>query len=241
MPRAMTSAAHPAARSAVEWARTDAAVAAWALLPIAVWDWSQLDITVSRMLGNATGFPWRDHWLLSQVLHSGTRNLAWVLVLALAFSLWKPWGPLRALDRGTRAWWLVTTLTCAAVIPLIKRMSQTTCPWSLTEFGGEAGVYVPHWMLGISDGGEGGCFPSGHASTAFAFFAAWFALRNQAPAAARLWLTAVVLVGLVLGAVQVVRGAHFVSHPLWTAWICWVTCAGSSLAFAAWRERGQPT
>mgnify|MGYP003449324878 CR=1 FL=1 len=27
--------------------------------------------------------------------------------------------------------------------------------------------------------------------------------------------------GFALGAVQQLRGAHFMSHTLWTAWICW--------------------
>ena len=40
----------------------------------------------------------------------------------------------------------------------------------LAEFGGVA-QHVSHWSLGVLDGGPGHCFPSGHASSAFAFFA----------------------------------------------------------------------
>ncbi len=29
------------------------------------------------------------------------------------------------------------------------------------------------------------------------------------------------LAGLLLGAAQQLRGAHFMSHTLWTGWICW--------------------
>ena len=31
------------------------------------------------------------------------------------------------------------------------------------------------------------------------------------------------LAGLLLGLTQTVRGAHYPSHTLWTAWICWTT------------------
>jgi membrane-associated PAP2 superfamily phosphatase len=40
---------------------------------------------------------------------------------------------------------------------------------------------------------------------------------------ARRWLAAVVIAGLLLGLSQQWRGAHFMSHTLWTAWLCGVT------------------
>jgi membrane-associated PAP2 superfamily phosphatase len=35
------------------------------------------------------------------------------------------------------------------------------------------------------------------------------------------WLIAAVVCGLVLGLAQQWRGAHYMSHTLWTAWVCW--------------------
>jgi membrane-associated PAP2 superfamily phosphatase len=32
----------------------------------------------------------------------------------------------------------------------------------------------------------------------------------------------VLLVGLVFSLTQAMRGAHYPSHSLWTAWVCWV-------------------
>ena len=89
------------------------------------------------------------------------------------------------------------------------------------EFGGTA-RYVSHWQWGVRDGGGGHCFPAGHASTGFAYLGAWFWLRRAAPRAATAWLIGALLVGLGLGLVQQVRGAHYMSHTLWTAWLCWV-------------------
>jgi membrane-associated PAP2 superfamily phosphatase len=31
--------------------------------------------------------------------------------------------------------------------------------------------------------------------------------------------------GAVFGWAQMVRGAHFPSHTMWSAWVCWVLCA----------------
>lgn len=203
----------------------DATVAAAGLAALAAWDATGLDIAVVRALAGPAGFPWRDHWLAAGLMHSGIRLLAWGLLAALLVGLRRPWGPLRTIPRHQRLWLLGTTLACAALIPIIKRFSATSCPWSLAEFGGNVAHYVPHWVRDVSDGGPGGCFPSGHASTAFAFLAGWFILRDAAPSAARRWLLATLAAGALLGTVQVVRGAHYPSHPMWTAWFCWVISA----------------
>lgn len=212
----------------------DTVVAAAGLALLMAWEATGLDITVVRWLGGPDGFPWRDHWLTAGVLHGGVRYLSWGLLVALVIGLWRPWGPLRALSRAQRLWVLGTTVAIAVLIPSIKQISTTSCPWSLTEFGGVA-QYVPHWVRGITDGGPGGCFPSGHVSTAFAFLPAWFVLRNAAPQAARRWLAVTLTTGVLLGAVQVMRGAHYPSHSMWTAWICWGMC---SLSFHILRPRG---
>jgi len=102
---------------------------------------------------------------------------------------------------------------------LLKLGSLTSCPWSLAEFGGTA-TYVSHWAFGQADGGPGRCFPAGHATAAFCFLPGWFILRRAAPVAARRWLIATLFAGAVLTMVQVVRGAHYVSHSLWTGWFC---------------------
>jgi membrane-associated PAP2 superfamily phosphatase len=108
--------------------------------------------------------------------------------------------------------------------PAIKRVSLSSCPYELAEFGGLA-QYVSHWRWGVADGGPGHCFPSGHAVSAFGFFGLYFMWRWQAPRRARAMLVAVLLTGLLFGAAQLARGAHYPSHTLWTAWLCWLLCA----------------
>jgi membrane-associated PAP2 superfamily phosphatase len=92
----------------------------------------------------------------------------------------------------------------------------------MAEFGGVA-QHLSHWVgWFVADGGGGHCFPAGHAATGFAFVGGYFALRSHLPRLARRWLVGAIAVGLVLGLVQQLRGAHFMSHTLWTAWICWM-------------------
>lgn len=200
--------------------KRDLGIALAALLAVVAWDMSGLDLAVQRLFGNADGFVWRSHWATSGVLHQGGRALAWVVVALMALNVVRPLLGC-GLTRGERLRWLLVTLLVFAVVPLVKDTSATSCPWSLAEFGGNAS-YVSHWRWGIGDGGPGRCFPSGHATSAAAFFTGWFALRRQHPRAARLWLGAALALTVLMGGAQVMRGAHYVSHVLWAAWLCWL-------------------
>lgn len=218
--------------------RRAARLALLALAPLLLWDLSALDLPTSRLFGDAHGFAWRDDWWLSAVMHDGARQLAWGLALLLALNIWWPLTP--TLTRRERAWWLLATLAGAALVPLVKQQSLTSCPWDLAEFGGLA-RHLPHWRqlgpLALADGGGGHCFPSGHATSAFAFFSGGFALRRAHPVAARRWTAAVLLLGLLLGLVQMARGAHFASHTLWSGWLCFTL----NVALARWlRPRAAP-
>ena len=208
--------------------RRDVALLSIALCVLLAWDLSGLDLWLSRCFGGSNGFPWREHWLSADVLHDGGRVVGW---LALAAAMLR-----RDLTGPQRRWWLVTTLACAVAIQFLKHASATSCPWSLAEFGGVA-TYVSHWQWGVSDGGSGRCFPSGHAASALALLPGAYVLRG---AAARRWLLLVLAGAVFFGATQVVRGAHYASHTLWTAWVCWALTAASHHAAAAarWRRQG---
>jgi len=209
-------------------------VGVWALaLGLAAllsWDASGLDLWVMRRLGDAAGFAWRDAWFTTQLVHKGGRLLSFGLVAFILLVNLRPAQLLPRLTRRERLGWLLTTLLCLAVVALIKRVSLTSCPWDLAEFGGTA-HYISHWALGLSDGGGGHCFPSGHASAAFAFLCGGWALARAYPRLARAWLAAVIVLGIVYGTGQMLRGAHYPSHTMWTAWICWaVTVAAGAIA-----------
>ena len=198
--------------------RRDLLPTAVGLLLLLAWDGGQGDLTAVRLFGSAEGFVWRDHWLTRCLLHDGGRWLAWVALGGLVVYALRP--ARGGLHRRERWRWVAVTLLCAVAVPMLKRFSITSCPWDLWEFGGIAS-HVSHWRFGVTDGGDGHCFPSGHATSAFAFFGGWFMLRDTRPRAARWWLAAVLAIGLVFGWAQLARGAHYPSHSLWSAWLCW--------------------
>jgi membrane-associated PAP2 superfamily phosphatase len=203
--------------------RQDLLVAALALALLVGWDASGLDLVVVRQEAGSTGFPLRHAWLTSRVMHDGGRALGWAVLIVLLVNVWRPLAPIALAERRERVRWVLLTLACLLVIPALKRYSLTSCPWDLAEFGGMA-QYVSHWRFGVADGGPGRCFPSGHATAAFAFLAGYFALRPQRPRAARGWLAGVLVVGVLFGWAQMARGAHYPSHTMWSAWLCWVVC-----------------
>lgn len=204
------------------WRRPDPRIGAWLLAGLALvigWDLTGLDLPVSRLFAGPQGFALRDVWFTRDVLHQGGRLVAGVLALLLALDAWRPWRP--GPSRAARAFWLGLLLAGWLLVPAFKRLSLTSCPWELTEFGGVA-QWVSHWSWGVRDGGPGRCFPSGHATTGFGFFATAFLWRRHA--AGRWILAAVLVFGLATSWGQVARGAHYVSHCLWSAWACAVLC-----------------
>lgn len=200
---------------------------------VLAWEASGWDLPLAQLAGSAAGFAWRDHWLLAGVLHEGGRVLSWLLALALCLAVWWPIGPLRRISWPQRLQLAVSTLVAAMAVSLLKAGSATSCPWELAQFGGLA-HYAPHWSS-LPDGGTGRCFPAGHASAGFAFVGGYFAFRPTDGALARRWLALAAAAGLLLGLAQQWRGAHFMSHTLWTALVCW----GCALALdAAWPLAG---
>lgn len=211
----------------------------WTLIALAcvvAWDFGGLDLAMARWFGSSQGFALQNNWFMVNISHEGARKLAWVIVLGLSLMIWWPLGLLRQVPYSRRIQLVVASLASLIVMAIMKRISATSCPWDLSEFGGLA-HYVSHWAWGVTDGGGGHCFPAGHASAGFAFVSGYFALRHTATQAARLWLAVALTAGFALGLAQQMRGAHFMSHTLWTAWLCWTTCWICDLATTHYLSR----
>ena len=216
--------------------RRDLLITGAALALLLAWDATGLDLVAARLFGNAQGFAWADHFVTSRLLHDGGRWAAMALLAGMLLRASRPLKPRQPgaapePSRRTRWAWIGVTLLGTLLVPAIKRISSTSCPWSLAEFGGTA-RYVSHWQWGVPDGASGHCFPSGHAVAAFAFFSLYFMWRGHRPARARAWLLGVLAVGTLFGAAQLARGAHYPSHTMWSAWLCWTLCVAAAALLA---------
>ncbi|GGO81238.1 membrane protein [Marinobacterium nitratireducens] len=180
-----------------------------------------------RLQGNAWAL--RDNWLTSDLLHSGGRGFSQLLLVLVLVLLGLTW-PVRRLAGWRRGLGYLATaaLTGVTLVSLGKHFSAQDCPWSLTRYGGDR-PYHPLFDAISGDGG-GGCFPAGHASAGYAWLALYFVCLHYWPARARLALLPGLALGLAFGAAQQLRGAHFLSHDLWTLAICWF----SSLLLYRW-------
>ena len=216
----------PALPRAFSSEATSVKLLSWTVMVLAcvvLWDMSGLDVPMAHWFGNSHGFALQNDWFMVNIAHEGARRLAWVIVLGLSLMIWWPLGLLQKVPYSRRVQLVVGALLSLIVMALMKRISATSCPWDISDFGG-VGHYVSHWAWGVTDGGGGHCFPAGHASAGFAFISGYFALRHNLPRAARIWLAAALVAGFALGLAQQMRGAHFMSHTLWTAWLCWTCC-----------------
>lgn len=204
------------------------------------WDATGLDLAVMHLFADGQGFPLRSHPLFEHWLHDQVRNLGWVVFLMLLVTTFTPRGPLLGLERARRVEAMIGVVLCLLVVNQLKRMSLTSCPWDLAEFGGVA-RYVSHWAFGASDGGGGHCFPGGHSSAALGFLPLampWLLAAETDRRRVGTWLALLIIgLGIALGAVQTVRGAHYPSHTLWTVVLCWLLAVANHLAFRAVRQR----
>lgn len=163
--------------------------------------------------------------LLGHRLPKDVVTVIWLglLIAALAAHAWLPRRP---------AWMANRSILWAAVIgmalgPLIvvglKGLNSYHCPWDLAEFGGAA-EFSSNWFVAATEVGH--CFPGGHASGGFSLVALYFMARAmERPRLARALLWAAVLTGVAFSVIRMVQGAHFLSHNLWAAAICWFVAA----------------
>jgi membrane-associated PAP2 superfamily phosphatase len=190
------------------------------------WDQSGLDLRISQYIAGPAGFPLQQAWFTRTLLHSGGKVFYGACLLALVINYCKPIFASLHLSRASQRWWLLTMLIYIAGVSLLKYMSKSSCPWDLQSFGGVA-QHLSHWNFVTPDGGPGRCFPSGHLAGAFALLSVHFALRPISEIWARRALFMVLMLGVLFGAGQVLRGAHFVSHVFYSGWISWAVCLAS--------------
>lgn len=232
------SAAPPGLRNARAWRIFAAAMLAAALLIVWIGAATDIDVRLAdAAFDRATmAFPWRHAWLTEVFAHVALkRALIVVGLLFITAAAWdlaskRSWSALRRMQVRLVA---LSAIVVPTVISVFKQLSSSHCPWDLERYGGlEPYVRLleamPHGVA------AGNCMPAGHASAALWLVSlAVFFLPGRPRAAAA---AAVVLLGLGFGVgwLQQLRGAHFLTHTLWSMWIA---CAIIAALYAALSPR----
>jgi len=172
-----------------------------------------------RLFARADAWPVdHAHGLLRLSLYDGPKVAIGMLALYLgAASVWPGLlGPLPISSQQARF-----VFVCILVVPLvaasIKYHSNVVCAGELQRYGGQFPDALGHFRPArlFEPAGFRGCWPSGHVSGGFALLClAWLGKTRRSQGL--LWLAGVA-VGCLMGAYQVARGAHFVSHVVVTA------------------------
>lgn len=196
---------------------------------------TSLDATLIQPFYDAHAmlFPLKNDSFLENVMHKGLKNLMIVVSLTM-LGLWifglNMWNFLHS-NRNANHWskvyhrqflWVfVAMVISTSAISVLKRLSIHSCPWDLLAYGGTE-PWIP--LFGnLPRGAElGHCFPGGHASGGFALIAIYFGFRDSLPKLSIAGLILAMVFGFAMGWGQMMRGAHFMSHNLWTAWIVWM-------------------
>jgi membrane-associated PAP2 superfamily phosphatase len=208
----------------------------WPLAGFALLSFVLMGLRGDQWLADAL-YAWEGNaWSLQSghftqdVLHAGGRQFVkylWVGVL-LAF--------LVSLARRSKAAWrwplaylLVSTVLATMLVGVMKRWTHVDCPWDLLRYGGGKAYYglFSTRPVGVR---SSGCFPAGHASAGYAWVALYFFLLATRPRWRWWGLGVGMLLGLLFGFAQQLRGAHFLSHDLWALMVSWL----SALALYRW-------
>lgn len=192
-------------------------------------------------------FPLRHAWVAEVLVHRWIKLLMWLIGgILLTTVIRDVWRPLQRFDEFTRRRLRIVVacaLTIPALVSLLKRLSASHCPWDIVDFGGTA-PYV-HLLSAMPDGvPPGHCFPAGHATSVLWLVSLCVFWLPRQPARAFLAGALALSAGVAVGLIQQLRGAHFLSHTLWSAWIA---CGGTFVLYQvltygeADRFRDRPT
>ena len=185
----------------------------WVCFPIG----GSLDLAlIDPWVSKSGQFLLRDNWYLAELNHRYVKDLL-ILVYASFLVVWLAsfkFEKIKSL-RWTYGYFFAMVILSTSIIGLLKSQSAHACPWNTT-------IPTPQGFFWDFSTTKGHCFPGGHASTGFALMAGYFVFRQSNQKRAYFFLFSGLILGFAMGWAQMMRGAHFLSHNLWTAWIIWL-------------------
>lgn len=203
------------------------------MVGVLLFELTDLDLAASRPFYDDASQRWlgKDAWWANELLHTGGKWLVVVVAsgaiitfaLSFRFRRLAEW-------RGAALYLALCVGIGTGLVAAAKEVTDRHCPRAMEVFGGS----VPYTRLfeGTPPGyPPGRCFPAGHASGAFSLVGLYFVARARRSPRAGWWLAPGALLGTAFAFAQQARGAHFLSHNLWAAAICWYAAIALAALF----------
>jgi membrane-associated PAP2 superfamily phosphatase len=187
-------------------------------------EYSGLDLRLESGFYDATTgtWPYKSLFITSDVLHTWARyfvlfcalvNLAGIIASFFSEAL-VPW-------RKHLMFIFVAGVAGPLLVGLLKNSTHIFTPWDLQFFGGDK-PYIRIFDSVYTGASIGHAFPGGHSSGGFAYVSTFFALSAMGSKYRYHGLVIPLLMGMLFAATQEIRGAHFLSHDLFSFAICWL-------------------
>lgn len=195
-----------------------------ALLILWIGNYTDIDLNLADAMFDQTSgtFPWRHTWFaerFNHVLLKGVLIAAAIGVIAVAAWDWiRPFNAWRANTRIGMRVLALSAISVPLVISTLKQFSSSHCPWDLQRYGGDS-PFIRLLELVPSGVSAGNCLPAGHASSALWLVALAVFWLPHRPRKAAVVACTLLIFGFAVGWVQQLRGAHFLTHTLWSMWI----------------------
>lgn len=165
-------------------------------------------------------WAWKDSWMVEVFFHKGGRAFSLFLALiSLAFLIASYFHRSLAAHKKPLLYLFLATAGSSLLISFFKSALAVSCPWEFDRYGGSLAYSTVIDQLFLRNGE--GCFPAGHASAGYAWISCYFFGLHYQSRWRLAGLAIPLIAGIVLGLVQQIRGAHFISHDVWTLAICW--------------------
>jgi membrane-associated PAP2 superfamily phosphatase len=184
---------------------------------------TDLDEQFARALFFEPGHGWigASSWWTHQFIHKDGQWLIRGVVFA-ALCVWLASFVDDSLLRWRRAagFAALSMILAIGMVGTLKHLTNVNCPWDLIPFGGRY-PYAHLFAHRPPSAHMGRCFPAAHSSAGYALMTFYFVFRDRNPRWARIGLFLGIVIGLIFGISQQSRGAHFLSHDIWSAMIAW--------------------
>lgn len=162
----------------------------------------------------------KNAWLTSTIIHNVGKHLSLLIALVILLAFISTYFTQRLHHyRRELLYLLIAAGGGSVLISILKDISHVSCAWDFSRYGG-TDEYATVFTQLLERSGDN-CFPAGHASGGYAWLAFYFLGIHLNSKWRWAGLGFSCGVGLIFGFSQQLRGAHFISHDLWTLGICW--------------------